>query len=137
MKLGRIGAAVLILPHSSKSCLILVQTRVTTTCANHARPHPLPSWPCLMGNASRPTYIPAETRLLGVFLFLLAVGGIPVTSQRLLTLPRGRERLFQRVNDLVAHPLDPLMKNRPRGVMRWIEFNATQQTENNDKGYKT
>ena len=59
-----------------------------------------------MGNASRSAYIPAGTRLLGVFRFRLAVGGIPVTSRR-LTLPKGRERLFQRVSDYVALPLNP------------------------------
>jgi len=34
-----------------------------------------------MGKFSRAAYIPAGARLLGAFLFLLAVGGISVTSQ--------------------------------------------------------
>ena len=34
-----------------------------------------------LGSFSRAAYTPAGARLLGVFLFLLTVGGISVTSQ--------------------------------------------------------
>ena len=69
-------------------------------------PPPAPSWICLWANpAGQLTSLPNQpTRQV---LSLLAVGGIPVTSQSRLTSQEGEYFVVERVRDCVAHPFDP------------------------------
>ena len=52
-----------------------------------------------LGRSSRSAYIPAGARLLGVFLFRLAVGRIPVASQSRLTFDtaQGPAKSFEKI----------------------------------------